>query len=225
MDVSHQNQRVQKVADFVHSYLREKHAEQIEKDSESMPEGYGSNYRWEHTLRVAQYGKQIALAEGADLELVIVACLLHDVSHFEIEGNYKDHGRVSSKIARTFLTSLDYSPEEIANICYSVAVHVDGKADFDHPETLEAKCVSDADNIDRFGVLRIVKRISEDLNDYERLIETGKDAIKRYQKYIDDRVLETNTGNIFFRIQLERFIKFWKELIEESHLTKLAKLE
>lgn len=39
------------------------------------------DYRWENTLRVANNGKQIAEAEGANVELDIAACLLHDVSN------------------------------------------------------------------------------------------------------------------------------------------------
>ena len=41
---------------------------------------FGANYRWEHTLRVAHYGRLIAEAEGLDLERSIVACLLHDIA-------------------------------------------------------------------------------------------------------------------------------------------------
>lgn len=40
-------------------------------------------YRLEHTMRVANLGKQIAEAEGMDAEALTIACLLHDVSYCE----------------------------------------------------------------------------------------------------------------------------------------------
>jgi len=51
-------------------------------------------YRWEHTQRVAYYGKLLAEAEGADVEIVTAACLFHDVAHFECDDNYKSHGHI-----------------------------------------------------------------------------------------------------------------------------------
>ena len=32
------------------------------------------NYRWLHTLRVAQYGKRLAKLEGANIEIVLAGC-------------------------------------------------------------------------------------------------------------------------------------------------------
>ncbi|MHA2364597.1 MAG: HD domain-containing protein [Candidatus Hodarchaeales archaeon] len=215
------NQRILSIANFVHDHLITKFEEQQQQDKKLNPEGY--QYRWQHTLRVGQYGKRIAKLEGANEEIVVASCLLHDVSHFD-GGDYKNHGRLSSKIARKFLKKLDYSQEEVNSICYAVAVHVDGKADFDHPKTLEAGVVSDSDNIDRFGALSIVQRCIPDINNYDILIENSKKAITRYQKYLEDNILETKTGNELFRKQLERYIEFLKALIDEKELTVLPKI-
>ncbi|MGW8250528.1 MAG: HD domain-containing protein, partial [Anaerolineales bacterium] len=61
-------------------------------------EGHDPLYRWEHTLRVAQYGQQIAEAERADEAVVVVGCLLHDVAHFDPLEEYKDHGREGAPV-------------------------------------------------------------------------------------------------------------------------------
>ena len=40
-------------------------------------------YRIEHTYRVANIGRELALKEGFDETEMVIACLLHDVSYCE----------------------------------------------------------------------------------------------------------------------------------------------
>lgn len=93
------------------------------------------------------------------------------------------------------LACLGYSPEETENICYSVAVHVDGHADFPHPETLESKIVSDADNIDRFGAYRIIQWCTTDMENYDSLIAKLRQRLQTLEGYRRRRVMETETGH------------------------------
>ena len=63
------------------------------------------DYRIEHTMRVANIGKQIAEAEDMDTEALVIACLLHDVSYCEEMKEKEDwfnHGRRAAAIARPF---------------------------------------------------------------------------------------------------------------------------
>ncbi len=114
-------------------------------------------YRFEHSLRVAHIGAEIARREGLDEEALTLACLLHDIAYSrEIPaGGWNEHGRVGARIARPFLESLGLNPETVNDICYGIAIHVDDAADFDGERTSLALSVSDADNIDRFGTFRI----------------------------------------------------------------------
>ena len=85
-----QSERYARIAEFVQDRLG------------SMAEEYPSEwhdpvYRWEHTLRVAHYGEQIARAETADVDVVVAGCLLHDVAHFDPMDDYKDHGRQGAR--------------------------------------------------------------------------------------------------------------------------------
>ena len=142
-------ERIRKIADYARDYLF-KMAGQREGLS------VDPDYRWQHTLRVVNIGKQIAESEGANLEHVLAGCLLHDLAHFDDDDNYINHGRLAAHICRPFLENIGYSEEDINAICYAVAVHVDGESDFEHPQTVEAEIVSDADNIDRFSAYRIL---------------------------------------------------------------------
>ena len=119
-------------------------------------------YRLEHTFRVARIGGAIARAEGMDEEAMTVACLLHDVSYCHAmpdQASWREHGRVSARIARPFLEGLGLAPEVIQEICYGIAIHVDDQADFPGEATAFARTVGDADNIDRFDAYRLYETL------------------------------------------------------------------
>lgn len=142
------------------AFLRERLAESpyFEKHPEKLA------YRLEHTFRVAWIGREIAQREGFDEEEMVLACLLHDVSYcreFETQEAWLDHGRASARIARPFLEELGLGEDAVAEICYGIAIHVDGSADFPGEKTAFALTVGDADNIDRFGTFRIYETLSE----------------------------------------------------------------
>ena len=125
-------------------------------------------YRIEHTYRVANIGREIALKEGFDETEMVIACLLHDVSYCEATGEgrfwptVREHGRRSAQIARPFLEELGLPKDRIEDICYGIAIHVDGNADFPGEETPFALSVGDADGIDRADVYRIHEALARD---------------------------------------------------------------
>lgn len=119
-------------------------------------------YRYEHTLRVAQWGKKIAEAEGLDVEAVVVGCLLHDVSYSEpmhTEAEIKGHGRRSEVLSRAFIKSLGFDEPTQHAILYGIATHVDGEAGFEGTASVLSETISDADNLDRFDVYRIYESL------------------------------------------------------------------
>ena len=211
------NERLGKVAEYVKMHLEEAAAK--------FPDPWHDPiYRWQHTLRVSNYGKIIAEAESADVELVVAACLLHDVAHFESDEDYKSHGRLGAKISRPVLREIGYSSEETENICYSIALHVDGEADFDHPETIESKVVTDADNVDRFGAYRVLQQCVPEMHEYEKLVEKLTSRLETLGNYRGQQLLETRTGQTLFNQQLDLQINFFQEIIKERGLTVFPKL-
>ena len=122
-------------------------------------------YRLAHSYRVANIGKEIAEKEGLNVEDLMIACLLHDVSYctlFKTQDEWQNHGRVSSKMVREFLESIDYSKERIQNICYAIAIHVDLKADFDGEYNAFTLSVQEADNIDRVMWAYCITRLDKE---------------------------------------------------------------
>jgi HD superfamily phosphodiesterase len=213
MNVTGRDDRLGEIARFVHDRLFQVAAQRSDASLDPA-------YRWQHTLRVGRYGRMIAESEGARVALVVAACLLHDVAHFD-QDDWKEHGRLGARISRPLLIDLGFSPEETDNICYSVAVHVDGRADFPHGETLESKVVSDADNVDRFGAYRILQWCTAGVESYERLIAKLRPRLQTLKDYRGRRVMETETGHHLFNRHLDLQIIFFQALAAESELTSL----
>jgi len=207
---SHGAERLKRIADFVRA-----------RRAATEASGHADqdfDYRWKHTLRVVQYGKRIAEAETADVEAVMAGCLLHDISKFDAEDYGVDHGRVSARIARPFLETLGYGPDQLNNICFAVAAHVDDKADFEHPFTIEARIVSDADNIDRFGAYRLLLQFRETDN-YEKLVDKAVNRLLSLKKYRSGGIAGSSKGAELFNRQLDLQIHFLERLVEDSKLT------
>ena len=216
------NARLIKIADFVHTLLQETYQKRTDADRLNLDRYLmGVEYRWNHILRVAQFGKVIAENEAADVELVVAACLLHDVSWFETNAdNSREHGRIGSERARPLLGELGYTPDQVDTICDAIAAHI-GDED---PVTRVAKILSDADNVDRYGPYRILQWCFPDIDDYDKLTAKLSDRIHRLEKYRDEKPLFTLTGQQLFAEQLNLQIRFFCEFVGERKLSVLPQL-
>ena len=182
-------------------------------------------YRWFHTLRVAQYGKRLAKLEGADVEIVIAACLLHDIAKLSNKSNDVEHGRVGERMVRGFLKKLGYSKKDNRNIRYSIASHVDGNAGFKHPHTLEAKILNDADKLDRFSTYRMALALG-DFTDkgYEDFISAVESRVKYLQVIDNLDLIQTKSGKKAFKKQIFVQTAYLERLIADYKITALPKL-
>jgi uncharacterized protein len=219
---SKSNTRLQKISKFVETYLNESFNNRSDKDKANLIR-YLSNaeYRWKHTLRVAQFGKVIAENEVADVETVVAACLLHDIAWFDTNADTsREHGRIGAAKARPILKTLRYKQAQIENICYAIATHVDE----DNPDKLEAKILSDADNIDRFGPYHILQWCFADIEDYDKLASKLRERIPRLEHYRVENPLFTLTGQQLFAEQLDLQIRFFSEFVGEKELSVMPRI-
>ncbi len=150
-------------------------------------------YRLQHSWRAANVAREIARREKLDEEGLIIGALLHDVGYSVLGPNddWGEHGRVSAHLARPFLERLHLTAGQVEEICYGIAIHVDGKADFEGEKTPFALSIGDADDVDRFDAYRIYETmVFEDfrslkINEKRRWLEekiqwTLRRAAKRY---------------------------------------------
>ena len=181
-------------------------------------------YRLEHTYRVANIGRRIAQQEGFDETGMVIACLLHDVSYCEEfgENGWQEHGRRAAQIARPFLTELGLPADQINEICYGIAIHVDDEADFPGERTPFALSVGDADNIDRFDVYRIHEGLCYEgflEKSWEEKLEYVEKRLARLRE-LKDLPMGTKTAEAIWSERLSFYISFYEKLVSQLKCSK-----
>ncbi len=184
--------RVRAVSQFARDYL-------MKTGEENMNEPWGPRYRWEHTLRVANWARALASKENIDNEKCVTAALFHDVSHF-VSADYRRHGVKSAEIAREFMSTRGYPNEFQEDVCYAIESHV-GEHD---PKTVEAKILQDADSLDRFGYFRIL--LFGKTSDLSNLVDLGKE-IRSFLGYLD-RLEQGDFGAVWTRTAEARVAQY-----------------
>ena len=179
-----------------------------------------AEYRIEHSWRVAHIGQQIAQAEGFDQERTTVACLLHDIGYsveYTSAEDHRSHGRCGARIARPFLSELGYSAEEVNEMCFGIAIHVDDVADFAGERTPLAVTVGDADNIDRFDVFRLYESLSVAAYLQLSLAEQGQYLERRLLRLEQLKTMRfgTPTADSMWQDKLDYQIGFFKRLHQQ----------
>jgi len=116
-------------------------------------DGANAAHGFDHVLRVLALAVRIAEAEGADLEIVRAATLLHDVARAETAGTGQCHAQASARRAREILSGCP--PERVEAVAHAIAAHRFRRGPA--PATLEAKVLFDADKLDAIGAVGIAR--------------------------------------------------------------------
>jgi uncharacterized protein len=113
----------------------------------------------EHLYRVLDNALTIGREEaGVDWDVLITACLLHDVGRPEQFANPNlCHAQVGSEKAYRFLLEQGFSEDFAEKVRHCVLTHRFRKAR--PPQTLEAKILFDADKLDVTGALGIARTL------------------------------------------------------------------
>ena len=109
-----------------------------------------------HILRVTKMADYLARVEGADMEIVRAAALLHDISRAEEDQSGQgDHAEMAAERAREILIGRGGRAERAAAVAHAIAAHrYRGSV---QPQTLEAKILFDADKLDSIGAVGIAR--------------------------------------------------------------------
>jgi len=120
---------------------------------------------FDHILRVYRMAERLARTEGADLEIVRAAALLHDAQGSQTEGGEKgrqDHHHASSDFAQQVLESEGWTPDKIAAVQHCIRAHR-FRDNTEVPQTLEAKILFDSDKLDVIGAVGVARTIAFDV--------------------------------------------------------------
>ena len=185
------------------------------------PDRYDMTYRYEHSMRVALWGKRIAEAEGWEVEPLLIACLLHDVGYPLIERmeDWNKHPQYSAEVAEMFLKKIGYCEESIVTICQAIRIH-DAWNDVPEDATAFELSVRDADDLDRFDVMRICMIGRSDIgeNSASELVEICENRLQMLQDW-QDRICGTAAATKFWTGELQMRREFYENLKQEMQGT------
>ena len=110
-----------------------------------------------HIERVFHMAQRLALVEGADLEIVSAAALLHDAEGTTPgSDSRRDHHLRSAEFAAMILKQEGWEQDRIEAVQHCIRAHR-YRDDREPPETIEAKVIFDADKLDVLGAIGAVR--------------------------------------------------------------------
>ncbi len=113
---------------------------------------------FDHVLRVYRMAERLAEAEGADPAIVRAAALLHDAEGTTPGHESRaDHHRASAEFAGEVLRAEGWDETRIAAVQHCIRAHR-FRGD-ESPQTIEAKCLFDADKLDVLGAIGAARAI------------------------------------------------------------------
>ena len=187
------------------------------------------SHDWEHTQRVGRLCDRIGRTEGADMEVLLVAALLHDIGR-----GYQDassgkvcHARKGAELAQPIVAALPLSQSRKQNIIHCIRSHRFRGSQV--PATAEAKVLFDADKLDAIGAVGVARaylfagevgaRLHNPDLDLENTTSYSRDdtGYREYQfklKKIKDRIM-TATGRQLAWERHEFMVHFFNRFLEE----------
>jgi uncharacterized protein len=145
---------------------------------------YGDDpvHDFDHILRVLALTERIGVAEGADLEVLRAAALLHDVGRDEAEALGQDHAEYAAKRAREILA--DSPSEKVEAVVKAIVAHRFRTGP--PPATLEGRVLFDADKLDAIGAIGIARAFAY----------SGRAGKRLWAPVTDDYLERWQTGRV-----------------------------
>ena len=189
---------------------------------------------FDHVLRVYRIAQRLAIAEGADLEIIKAAALLHDSrgsSPGGSDSHRQEHHIASADFAGVVLTEEGWAEERIQAVQHCVRAHR-FRSNGEKPQTLEAQIIFDADKLDVLGAIGVARTIAYAALDgqpsyaepSQTFLDTGKtepgEAHSSYHEYLFKLrmvkgMLFTESGKKMAEARHAFLVGFYEELQAE----------
>jgi uncharacterized protein len=159
--------------------------EMIKRKVERMLEGRDPAHDFHHIMRVYKNAKLIGQHEGADMDVLLPAVLLHDIIVYPKGSAMSSRSSdESAELAENILQSHGYSQYQIKRISYCIRSHSYTKRLV--PASLEGKILQDADRLDALGAIGIARTFSISGSE-KRTFYKADDPFYRSSRELDDR--------------------------------------
>jgi uncharacterized protein len=150
-----------------------------------MLEGRDPAHDFQHIMRVYKNANVIGQREGANMEILLPAALLHDLVVYP-KGSAKSSrsSEDSADLAENMLQGYGYSQDKIDRISYCIRTHSYSKRLV--PTSLEGRILQDADRLDALGAIGVARMFSVGGSE-ERTFYNPDDPFCRCSRELDDR--------------------------------------
>lgn len=167
------------------------------------------SHDFQHILRVTNMAQKIGEEEGADMDILIPAALLHDsVVYQKNSAKSKNETEESAEYAEKLLMDIEgYPKDKIKDVKTCIRQCSFSKGIY--PDLLEAKILQDADRLEATGAISIMRTFS-----------SGGQMNRQF--YLPEDPFFEKTDLVPFSASLELFYKRLL-VVERGMHTKLAK--
>jgi uncharacterized protein len=127
----------------------------IREEAGAFFRGARGSHDWDHTERVRRLALRIGRREKADLAILELAALLHDIGRAEEDRSRGRvcHARIGAAMAKRILEDYGCDPAVVRAVVGAIRTHRFRKGGT--PRTLEARVLFDADKLDSIGAVGI----------------------------------------------------------------------
>ena len=123
------------------------------EEAEAYYSGKDAAHDFEHVLRVLKLAERIGEAEGADMDILRAAVLLHDVARVAEDEGGPCHAETGAQRAREILAG--HPEDKVEAVAHAIATHRFRSSAV--PQTLEARILYDADKLDAIGAIGVAR--------------------------------------------------------------------
>lgn len=132
--------------------------DEIKAEVRDILDGRDPAHDFEHVMRVYRNAEILGRKEGADMDVLLAAALLHDLVVYPKGSAKRTKSADDSADLAEKMLSGRYPKEKIDRICYCIRTHSYSKKIT--PSTLEARLLQDADRLDALGAIGIARTFS-----------------------------------------------------------------
>ncbi len=190
--------------------------EKVKADAKGCFVGARGSHGWDHTERVYGLCLRIGRKEKADLDILRLAAVLHDIGRDEEDqSNGKVcHSRRGAGLARRILEKYFFNKGQIAAVCHCIRTHrFRGKS---IPKSLEAKVLFDADKLDSIGAVGIGRAFLFAGEIGANLHDPGID-VKKTQPYTNEDTAYREFLVKLSRVKDRMFTREGRKIAAERH--------